>query len=151
MENSGFYPGPRRLSSRCRARSSPSSTLIPRLRKNKHCTSYWVGTHLLHPKRVYFCILSTRFECIFTSSPLVSSVILGSYQASVGDVCSVYYARMRRHVYVTPKYAKPHSKRVEKMQNYTRNEWRRCQTTLETSGEDVKLHSKPVEKMSNYT
>jgi pyruvate kinase len=28
--------------------------------------------------------------------------------------------------------------------NYTRNEWRRCETTLETSGEDVKLHSKRV-------
>ncbi len=28
--------------------------------------------------------------------------------------------------------------------NYTRNEWRRCKTTLETSGEDVKLHSKLV-------
>ncbi len=41
---------------------------------------------------------------------------------------------------------------------YTRNEWRRCEnaletsgedlkTTLETSGEDVKMHSKRVEKM----
>jgi hypothetical protein len=28
---------------------------------------------------------------------------------------------------------KLHSKRVEKMWNYTRNEWRRCETTLETS------------------
>ncbi len=35
---------------------------------------------------------------------------------------------------------KLHSKRVEKMQNYTRNEWRRCKTTLETS-----------EKIINYT
>ena len=64
---------------------------------------------------------------------------------------------------------KLHSNRVEKMYNYTRNEWRRCETTLETSGEDVKitletsgedfkttleasaedvkLHSKRVEKM----
>ncbi len=41
---------------------------------------------------------------------------------------------------------KIHSKRVEKMENYTRNEWRRLKTTLETSGEDVKLHSKRVEK-----
>ncbi len=29
-----------------------------------------------------------------------------------------------------------HSKRVEKMQKYTRNEWKRCKNTLETSGED---------------
>jgi hypothetical protein len=33
-----------------------------------------------------------------------------------------------------------------KVKNYTRNEWRRCETTLETIGEDVKLHSKRVEK-----
>ncbi len=31
-----------------------------------------------------------------------------------------------------------HSKRVEKMGIYTRNEWRRQEFTLETSGEDVK-------------
>ncbi len=31
--------------------------------------------------------------------------------------------------------------RVEKMWKYTRNEWRRCENTLETSGEDVKIHS----------
>jgi hypothetical protein len=35
--------------------------------------------------------------------------------------------------------------------NYTRNEWRRCKTTPETSGEDGKLHSKRVEKIQNYT
>ncbi len=33
-----------------------------------------------------------------------------------------------------------HSKRVEKMCKFTRNEWRRCANALETSGEDVKLH-----------
>ncbi len=32
-------------------------------------------------------------------------------------------------------------------ENYTRNEWRRCKNTLETSGEDVKIHSKRVEKI----
>jgi hypothetical protein len=31
---------------------------------------------------------------------------------------------------------KIHSKRVEKMWKDTPNEWRRCETTLETSGED---------------
>jgi hypothetical protein len=34
------------------------------------------------------------------------------------------------------KKAKLHSKRVEKIENYTPNEWRRLKTTLETSGED---------------
>jgi hypothetical protein len=32
-------------------------------------------------------------------------------------------------------------------ETYTRNEWRRCETTLETSEEDVKLHPKRVEKI----
>jgi hypothetical protein len=35
--------------------------------------------------------------------------------------------------------------------NYTRKEWRRCEPTLETGGEDVNLHSKRVEKMWTYT
>jgi hypothetical protein len=39
--------------------------------------------------------------------------------------------------------------KISDRQNYTRNEWRRCKTTLETSGEDVKLHSKRVEKMQS--
>ncbi len=38
------------------------------------------------------------------------------------------------------------SERCE-LKTHTRNEWRRCETTLETSGEDVKLHSKRVEKI----
>ncbi len=42
---------------------------------------------------------------------------------------------------------KLHSKRVEKICNYTRNEWRRYEITLKTSGEDMKLHSKRVEKI----
>jgi hypothetical protein len=32
-------------------------------------------------------------------------------------------------------------------ENYTRNEWRRRETTLETGGEDAKPHSKRVEKI----
>jgi hypothetical protein len=39
---------------------------------------------------------------------------------------------------------KLHSKRVEKIQNYTRNEWRRCKITLDTIGEDINPHSKRV-------
>ncbi len=47
---------------------------------------------------------------------------------------------------------KLHSKRVGKMcKNYTRNEWRRCRNTLETSGEDAGIHSKRVGKMREYT
>ncbi len=32
-------------------------------------------------------------------------------------------------------------------ENHTRNEWGKCKTTLETSGEDVKIHSKRMGKM----
>ncbi len=48
---------------------------------------------------------------------------------------------------VTFKTVKLHSKRVEKISNYTRNEWRRFRITLEKSGEDFKLHSKRVVKI----
>ncbi len=37
---------------------------------------------------------------------------------------------------------KLHSKRVRKIWNYTRNELRRCKTTLETRGEDVKIYTR---------
>ncbi len=39
----------------------------------------------------------------------------------------------------------------QQVENNTRNEWRRCKTTLETSWKDVKLHSKRVGKMGHYT
>ncbi len=34
-----------------------------------------------------------------------------------------------------------------KLVKYTPNEWKRCKTTLETSGKDIKLNSKRVEKI----
>jgi hypothetical protein len=46
---------------------------------------------------------------------------------------------------------KLHSKRVEKMSIHTRNELRRWQVTLKTSGEDVNSHSKRVDKSKNKT
>jgi hypothetical protein len=39
------------------------------------------------------------------------------------------------------------SKVIEKLKKNTRNEWRRWNITLETSGEGGTLHSKRVEKM----
>ena len=44
-----------------------------------------------------------------------------------------------------------HSKWVEKIHDYTRNEWKRSTTTLEMSGKDLRLHSKRVEKIYDYT
>jgi hypothetical protein len=42
------------------------------------------------------------------------------------------------------KDEKLHSKRVGKIKDSTRNEWKRSKTTLQTSGEDQKLHSTRV-------
>ncbi len=55
--------------------------------------------------------------------------------------------KIKVHSKRVEKMAQIHSKRVEKVSKYTRNERRRCQNTLETSGEDVKIHSKRVGKM----
>ena len=140
--------------------------------------------HSLSPKQSQG--LNTRFECSFTSSPLVSSVVFisdyggqafrniegnssrcfnftlqtsvvyfryndfDSQQLSVNTrsnfftlVSSVFQDDWRHtvqqsdHVTFFTKPLQVHSKRVEKMHNYTRNEWRRCITTLETSEEDA--------------
>ncbi len=96
------------------------------------------------------------------SSPLVSSVIFSGglaklFQTFAEDLASVEssIAEMKSDIPAANQempglqrslVKKPHSKRVEKMWNYTRNEWRRCETTLETSGEDIKVHSKQAEK-----
>ncbi len=49
------------------------------------------------------------------------------------------------------KDAKLHSKRVEKIRNYTRNEWKRFETTLETSEELKQMQSKRVNgSLKNY-
>ncbi len=94
-----------------------------------------VNSHLLHSFRVYFHIFSTRFECNFTSSQLFSSVVFRS-RTILNMRVTLSQGRFAPTLPV-----KIHSKGVEKMQKYTQNEWRRCKTTLETSGEDVKSHS----------
>jgi hypothetical protein len=57
---------------------------------------------------------------------------LVSTDAAIG----VTYMATRPAGALFPRTVKLHSKRVEKMNKYTRNEWRRSITTLETSGED---------------
>ncbi len=50
---------------------------------------------------------------------------------------------------------KLHSKRVEKNQNYTRNEWKRCKTPLETSGKNKTNNpltpTPPLQSLSKLT
>ncbi len=103
-------------------------------------------------------IFPTRSECNLTSSPLVSSVtwrLLHSFRVYFFNftnslnsasclLSSVLWASVEESLTWSDT-------RSEDMQNYTRNEWRRCETTLETGGEVVKLHSKRVEEMWNYT
>ncbi len=119
-------------------------------------------------------VFSTRFECgssllhsfrvWFQSSPLVSSVVLRTVKNLISISAVLTFQKLKLcsmstspnhavNTYISKitletsgEDAKLHSKRVEKMQNYTRNERRRCKTTPETRVEDVKLHSKRVEK-----
>ncbi len=107
---------------------------------------------------MYFCIFSTRIECSFASSPLVSSVVFRPYFPLTRNFPlrsrSVQRPPRRKHcclVQHSQRFEKLHSKRVGKMKNYTRNEWGKWKATLETSGEDEKLHSKRGEKMKSHT
>ncbi len=158
--------------------------------------------HLLDSFRVWIYIFSTRFECGFTSSRLVSSVVLPSEDGSVeeskttpGESIRVIllssetwkytrneWRRLQKYTLFeciysnllqlssyasrTPRLHGPLSgKTVDNrtftdiwvtndtnLEKHTRNEWRRYENTLESSGEDIKTHSKRVEKMQeNYT
>jgi hypothetical protein len=63
----------------CQYRKSTLKTLniSPKIQNKKFKTKLF---GLLHSFRVWFYIFSTRFECSFTSSPLVSSVVFRKYQ-----------------------------------------------------------------------
>ena len=85
--------------------------------------------------------LITRFECSFTSSPLVSSVVSHlphSFRVCFSALCinstptsSIIFAGQWLRIsslstFYGSLWVKLHSKRVEKMSKYTRNEWRKC-------------------------
>ncbi len=101
-----------------------------------------VSLYVLKLVKGNFC---TRFECEFPSSLLVSSVFLGKRKhVSILTEAENYVRVLRKipevkndKVVIMP----------EKVKKYTRNEWRTCENTLGTSGEDVKIHSKRVENM----
>ncbi len=113
-----------------------------------------------------FYIFSTRLECSFTSSPLVSSVVflkmsyvtkklnelilsreLCSIRNEVLEIKEKIRQILERSIYTRNDWKRclDHTRNEwRRCLSHTRNEWRRCKTTLETSGEDVKLHSKRV-------
>jgi hypothetical protein len=90
---------------------------------------------------VWFYIFSTSFECGFTSSPLVSSVILDilhSFRVCFqGTVAGLLASDFK---YVTLSTGDLLRAEVAAGSQIGKN-------TLETSGKDVKLHSFRVEKM----
>ncbi len=130
----------------CSFRSSPlvSSVVLTsfRLVSSVVSTSFRlvssVFLHLLHSFRVYFYIFSTRFECSFAEYKRVSSMVKPV-------ASSLLKPHLDNLEYQLRPGEKIHSKRVRKIPNHTRNEWRRYKITLETSGEDTKLHSLRVE------
>ncbi len=57
--------------------SEPSQWALAEARyQNRFMARNDTKVHLLHPFRVQFYIFSTDFQCSFTSSPLISSVVL---------------------------------------------------------------------------
>ncbi len=95
-------------------------------------------------------IFSTRFECSFTSSPLVSSVVLHllhSFRVCFSCVSGLSAEALKRSQSLDDlvrSIANKSSSAIETLkavgENYTRNEWKRCESTLER-----------VRKMSKYT
>jgi hypothetical protein len=106
-----------------------------------------VFSGLLHSFRVYFYIFSTRFECVFPDVEEAHFALLAAnYVSGAVDGHSMV---LEPDLSVGLIYNSGDSLHVRK--NYTRNEWGRYKTTLETSGEDVRLHSKRVGKMQKHT
>ena len=83
---------------------------------------------------MWFYIFSTRFECGFTSFPLVSSVLLGKWSQVISLALS--------NVFTGQPETEEELKELAQMVAVPVGK-----TTLETSGEDVKLHSTRVGKM----
>ena len=99
-----------------------------------------VVSHLLHSFRVWFHIFPTRFECSFSRSSVEVDFTLPNRLRPLALMLPMPLVRLLEAR--GGAEGKSHSKRVGKIWNYTRNEWRKYRTTPETSGEDVKSHSK---------
>ncbi len=83
---------------------------------------WYLWVNLLHSFRVWFYIFSTRFEFGFTSSPLVSSVVLGS-TVVFQYIMHPLIGHLVRHFTSSPLVSGGEHQK----------------STLETSGEDVGL------------
>jgi hypothetical protein len=116
---------------------------------------YWLRQleHLFFPKTT----LEASGEDVKTTLETSGEDLKTTLETSGEDAKPEFFAWQRRvflkqlfdgytewqHVWVettletSGKDVKLHSKRVEKMWKYTRNEWRRCENTLETSVEFI--------------
>jgi hypothetical protein len=94
---------------------------------------------------VYFDIFSTRFGCIFPSSPLVSSVVFTSSPLVSSLVSRAYVWQYLEANGELDMFYEAREVVRGKTTLETRGE--DVKTTLETRGEVVKLQSKRVEKM----
>jgi hypothetical protein len=107
------------------------------------------------------------FSCTNVSSPLVSSVFLTSsplvsslvFQPSSVQKVTIFISLIKRSEvqsraksFSKPKrYWKQWSSWENGRKKYTRNEWKRCKTTLETSGEDSNYTLNEWRRRKNYT
>jgi hypothetical protein len=98
----------------------------------------------------------TRFECSFTSSSLVSSVVLHplhsfecsfTFSSLVSSVVFRFTARVLCFTLTVIDTSVTGSTQRNTVRESCCTKMETSKTTLETGGEDVKLHSKRVEKM----
>ncbi len=102
-----------------------------------------------HSFGVWFWFFTLVSSVVSRSSPLVSSVVLGTSSAVPQPMkrnvsCMLLQTQQSGSCIMI---VNTHSKRVEKMRKHTRKEWRRWENTLEKSGEDTQIYSKRVEKI----
>jgi hypothetical protein len=115
------------------------------LRSYGDLRSYWTTTKLWKLTVVLHIPLWWSLEfCAVKHELLCKLLLVWPLEMARAFWVAALMSYMRITRWVVPENL--HSKRVEKTENHTRNEWGRLKTVTETSGEDWQLHSKRVEK-----
>jgi hypothetical protein len=74
---------------------------------------------------MFIRLFSTRFECVFECNSPNAKHFLSYRILDTSNNPSVQFSPPKTTLETSGEDVKLDSKRVEKMQNYTRNEWRR--------------------------